>query len=68
MRLIRRDDGAIQFAIAAQNVPPNEGREVYAVWGDSPRPRRRADSAFVQQARRRRVMAPSRLVASGTRG
>ena len=26
------DDGTVQFAIAAQNVPPNEGREVYAVW------------------------------------
>jgi hypothetical protein len=32
MRLVRRDDGTVQFAIAAQNVPPNEGREVYAVW------------------------------------
>jgi hypothetical protein len=32
MRLIRRDDGTVQFAIAAQNVPPNQGREVYAVW------------------------------------
>jgi hypothetical protein len=32
MRLIRREDGAVQFAIAAQNVPPNQGREVYAVW------------------------------------
>ena len=32
MRLIRAEDGAVQFAIAAQNVPPNEGREVYAVW------------------------------------
>ena len=32
MRLVRRDDGAVQFAIAAQNVPPNQGREVYAVW------------------------------------
>jgi hypothetical protein len=32
MRLIRREDGSVQFAIAAQNVPPNQGREVYAVW------------------------------------
>lgn len=32
MRLVRRDDGTVQFAIAAQNVPPNQGREVYAVW------------------------------------
>jgi hypothetical protein len=32
MRLFNRDDGTVQFAIAAQNVPPNEGREVYAVW------------------------------------
>ena len=32
MRLVRREDGTVQFAIAAQNVPPNEGREVYAVW------------------------------------
>ena len=32
MRLIRRDNGDVQFAIAAENVPPNEGREVYAVW------------------------------------
>ena len=42
MRLFRRDDGAVQFAIAAQNVPPNEGREVYAVWftREDGRPRR----------------------------
>jgi hypothetical protein len=42
MRLIRRDDGAVQFAIAAQNVPPNQGREVYAVWltREGARPRR----------------------------
>ena len=42
MRLVRRDDGAVQFAIAAQNVPPNEGREVYAVWltREGARPRR----------------------------
>ena len=32
MRLIRREDGAVQFAIAAQEVPPNKGSEVYAVW------------------------------------
>jgi hypothetical protein len=32
MRLFRRDDGSVQFAIAAENVPPNRGREVYAVW------------------------------------
>ncbi len=32
MRLIRREDGAVQFAIAAQEVPANKGREVYAVW------------------------------------
>jgi Sigma-70, region 4 len=32
MRLFRRDDGTVQFAIAAQNVPPNRGRETYAVW------------------------------------
>jgi hypothetical protein len=42
MRLIRSEDGAVQFAIAAQNVPPNEGREVYAVWftREGGRPRR----------------------------
>ena len=42
LRLVRRDDGAIQFAIAAQNVPPNEGHEVYAVWltREGGRPRR----------------------------
>ena len=42
MRLVRRDDGAVQFAIAAQNVPPNEGNEVYAVWltREGGRPRR----------------------------
>jgi hypothetical protein len=42
MRLVRRDDGAVQFAIAAQNVPPNQGREVYAVWltREGGRPRR----------------------------
>jgi hypothetical protein len=42
MRLIRRDNGTVQFAIAAQNVPPNEGREVYAVWftREGGRPRR----------------------------
>ena len=41
MRLIRREDGAVQFAIAAQDVPANKGREVYAVWftrdGSTPR-------------------------------
>ncbi len=31
MRLISAN-GTVQFAIAAQNVPPNKGREVYAVW------------------------------------
>ena len=42
MRLVRRDDGTVQFAIAAQNVPPNEGQEVYAVWltREGARPRR----------------------------
>jgi sigma-70-like protein len=41
MRLIRRDNGNVQFAIAAENVPPNQGQEVYAVWftkqGGTPR-------------------------------
>jgi Sigma-70, region 4 len=41
MRLFNREDGTVQFAIAAENVPPNEGREVYAVWftreGGTPR-------------------------------
>jgi hypothetical protein len=41
MRLVRRDDGAVQFAIAAQNVPANQDGEVYAVWltreGGAPR-------------------------------
>jgi hypothetical protein len=41
MRLIRRDNGSVQFAIAAENVPPNQGQEVYAVWftkeGSKPR-------------------------------
>jgi hypothetical protein len=32
MRLFTQENGTVQFAIAAQNVPPNEGREVYAVW------------------------------------
>jgi sigma-70-like protein len=32
MQLVPREDGTVQFQIAAQNVPPNEGREVYAVW------------------------------------
>jgi hypothetical protein len=42
MRLVRRDDGAVQFAIAAQNVPANQGQEVYAVWltREGGRPRR----------------------------
>ena len=42
MRLVRREDGTVQFAIAAQSVPPNEGREVYAVWltREGGRPRR----------------------------
>jgi sigma-70-like protein len=42
MRLVRREDGTVQFAIAAQNVPPNQGREVYAVWftREGGRPRR----------------------------
>ena len=41
MRLLTRDNGAVQFAIAAEDVPPNSGREVYAVWftreGGTPR-------------------------------
>jgi Sigma-70, region 4 len=32
MRLLRGNGDSVQFAIAAQNVPPNRGREVYAVW------------------------------------
>jgi hypothetical protein len=32
MRLIPGSNGSVQFAIAAQNVPANQGREVYAVW------------------------------------
>ncbi|HEX5616804.1 MAG TPA: sigma factor-like helix-turn-helix DNA-binding protein [Solirubrobacteraceae bacterium] len=32
MRLIRRDNGDVQFAIAAENVPANKNQEVYAVW------------------------------------
>jgi len=42
MRLIQVEGGGVQFAIAAQNVPPNQGREVYAVWltRDGGKPRR----------------------------
>ena len=42
MRLVQREDGAVQFAIAAQSVPPNQGQEVYAVWltREGERPRR----------------------------
>jgi hypothetical protein len=32
MRLFGQEDGSVQFAIAAENVPANRGREVYAVW------------------------------------
>jgi hypothetical protein len=32
MRLVRGDDGKVRFAIAAEKVPANQGREVYAVW------------------------------------
>jgi hypothetical protein len=32
MRVIPGNNGSVQFAIAAQNVPANKGREVYAVW------------------------------------
>jgi hypothetical protein len=32
MRLVRGSDGKVRFAIAAEKVPPNKGREVYAVW------------------------------------
>jgi hypothetical protein len=32
MRLFQRDDGTVQFALAAEKVPANEGQEVYAVW------------------------------------
>jgi hypothetical protein len=33
MRLLPRDDGTVQFGIAAQDLPPNKGRrEFYAVW------------------------------------
>jgi hypothetical protein len=41
MRLLRGQNGTVQFAIAAENVPANKGREVYAVWftrqGGTPR-------------------------------
>jgi hypothetical protein len=42
MRLLPGSNGNVQFAIAAQNVPANQGREVYAVWftGDKLQPRR----------------------------
>jgi hypothetical protein len=42
MRLLPGSKGTVQFAIAAQNVPANQGREVYAVWftGDKLQPRR----------------------------
>jgi hypothetical protein len=42
MRLMPGSKGTVQFAIAAQNVPANQGREVYAVWftGDRLQPRR----------------------------
>jgi hypothetical protein len=32
MRLVRGSDDKVRFAIAAENVPANKGREVYAVW------------------------------------
>ena len=32
MRLVRGDDDKVRFAIAAENVPANKKREVYAVW------------------------------------
>jgi hypothetical protein len=32
MRLVRGNDGKVRFAIAAEKVPANKGREVYAVW------------------------------------
>jgi type II secretory pathway pseudopilin PulG len=32
MRLFPQEGGTVQFAIAAENVPPNRGREVYAIW------------------------------------
>jgi hypothetical protein len=32
MRLVRSEDGNVQFQLGGQNLPPNEGREVYAVW------------------------------------
>jgi hypothetical protein len=32
MRLVPGSDGKVRFAIAAENVPANKGREVYAVW------------------------------------
>ncbi len=32
MRLIPGNNGKVQFALAAQNVPANKNREVYAVW------------------------------------
>ena len=42
MRLLPGSKGRVQFAIAAQNVPANQGREVYAVWftGKNLQPRR----------------------------
>ncbi len=52
MRLFAQDDGSVQFAIAAENVPANRGREVYAVWftreGSPPRRLGFAQSAVGQ--------------------
>jgi hypothetical protein len=41
MRVFKRDEGGLVFALAADKMPPNRSREVYAVWftkqGGAPR-------------------------------
>ena len=32
MRVFKRDEGGLVFALAADKMPPNKQREVYAVW------------------------------------
>jgi hypothetical protein len=32
MRLIRANDNSVRFALAAQDVPPNTGKDTYSIW------------------------------------
>ena len=67
MRLVRGDDGKVRFAIAAEKVPANRGREVYAVWFTKRGQPRRAGSASPRRRWARTACSRPPARRSGTR-